>query len=309
MWSVSEFRVFAQGKPLPPDEKWRMTANPNPWEVPLAFDDRPVTRWRSWEGGKPGMYIELDFGKAVTIDEAWMVTAPDALETQVELRGMDSDGEWCTLSGRRSVLTLPINGNIRRDAVRALAARGVHYLLVSPSAFGASDFSNYSHKWGIRLVGESNGTRLYWLKPDDAAGSPDEPAAARQTSVPPGRYDDPDPRINLNAAWTTDPQFPDAENHTITYSNIPGASASLAFRGSSITYIYTRAPNRGIADVLIDGRLQDRTDLYFPAVLWRSQTKYGNLGPGEHVMEIRVTGERNPRAKDCFVDLDGFVVE
>jgi hypothetical protein len=188
-------------------------------------------------------------------------------------------------------------------------ARGVHYLLVSPSAFGASDFSNYSNEWGIRLVGESNGTRLYWLKPDDADESLAEPVAAPQAPVPPGLYDDPDPRIHLNAAWTRDPQFPDAENHTLTYSNIPGASASLAFHGSAITYVYTRAPNRGIAEVFIDGRLHGRADLYFPGVLWRSQTKYGNLGAGEHLMEVRVTGDRNPRAKDCFIDLDAFVVE
>jgi hypothetical protein len=309
MWSVSEFRVFSNGKPLLPDANWRLSARPNPWEIPLAFDDRPVTRWRSWEPGRPGMYIEVDFGKTVTIDEAWMITTPDALETQVDLRGMDSEGEWCTLPARRSALNLPISGNIRREAVRALVASGVHYMLVSPSAFGASDFSNSPTQWGIRLVGESNGTRLYWLRPDDTDGVPAEPVVAPDPPVPPGRYDDPDPRIRLNAAWTRDPQFPDAENHTLTYSNIPGASASLVFQGNAITYMYTRAPNRGIAEVFIDGQLQDRTDLYFPGVLWRSQTKYRNLRAGEHVMEIRVTGDRNPLSKDCFIDLDAFVVE
>jgi hypothetical protein len=95
----------------------------------------------------------------------------------------------------------------------------------------------------------------------------------------------------------------------VTYSNIPGASASLAFNGSAITYIYTRADNRGIAEVLIDGVPKDRADLYSPGTVWKSRKRYEGLGAGPHVIEIRVTGERNPRASNCFVDLDGLAVE
>jgi hypothetical protein len=254
------------------------------------------------------MFIDVDFGKLVVIDEARLLTTPDAGLPQVDLRGMDASGEWCTLSAQRSFSTVRITGDLRREAVQALVARGIHYLLVSPGTFGANDFHDHSSAWGIELLGESGGTRLYSLKPAEA-GLATDPESEPRAVVPPGRYDDPDPRINLNAAWTRDTQFPDASQHTVSYSNIPGASASLAFRGNAITYVYTRASNRGIAEVFIDGARKDRLDLYSPRTVWRSQSRYEGLGAGEHVIEIRVTGERNPLASDCFADIDGLVVE
>jgi hypothetical protein len=309
MWSVSEFQMFARGTRLLPEGNWRLNANPNPWDVPLAFDDKPVTRWRSWDRATPGMFIEVDFGKPVFIDEVRLVTAPDADQTQVDLQGMDASGEWCLLGAQRSTSSLHVTDNLRRSAIQALVARGVRYLLVAPGAFGANDFSDNSGEWGIKLVGESGGTRLYSLKPTEASVPPIDPVAILPAPVPPGSYDDPDARISLNAAWTRDTQFLDADRHTLTYSNVPGASASLAFHGNAVTYVYTRASNRGIAEVFVDGRLKDRADLYSPDTVWKSQTRYDSLGTGAHMIEIRVTGERRSHATDCFVDLDALIVE
>ena len=160
----------------------------------------------------------------------------------------------------------------------------------------------------MEVVGGSDGTLLYAVRPTDSS-LPDATAAVPWATVPPGRYDDSDARITLNAAWTRDTQFPDADQHTVSYSNIPGASASLLFHGQAITYVYTRASNRGIAEVWIDGVRRDRPDLYSPRTIWRSQSRYQGLGDADHTIEIRVTGERNPRANNCFVDLDGLVVE
>jgi hypothetical protein len=309
MWSVSEFQIFARGLALPRDGNWCLRANPNPWDVSLAFDNSAVTRWRSWDRAKPGMYIEVDFGEPLIIDEVRLVTAPDAAETNVDLRGMDAGGEWCPLTVRRSTSSHRAGDNLRQASVLALVARGINYLLVTPGAFGANDFNENPGTWGVELLGESGGRRLYALKPADA-GHPDLDAVPTpQPAAPPGRYDDPDSRICLHAAWTRDTQFPDADQHTLTYSNIPGASASLAFNGTAITYVHTRASNRGIAEVFVDGRLKDRADLYSPNTIWRSRARYECLGAGAHVIQIRVTGERNSHACDSFVDLDALIVE
>jgi len=127
--------------------------------------------------------------------------------------------------------------------------------------------------------------------------------------MPPGAYDDADPRIVLHAPWVRDTQFQEAYRHTLTYTNIPDASISSTFTGSSITYVYTRAPNRGIAEVMIDGLIRDRLDLYAPETEWASRTTYSALGSGTHVIKIRVTGQRSSHASDCFVDLDSVIVE
>jgi len=309
MWSVNEFQIFSRGIPLVPDGSWRLSANPNPWDVQLAFDNSAVTRWRSWDRAQPGMFIEVDFGQPLLMDEVRLVAAPDTERTEVDLQGMNERGEWCPLTVRRSTSSHPVRDNLRQASVRTLVARGIHYLLVTPGAFGANDFNDNPAAWGIELLAESGGRRLYVLKPAAAGDPPRDPVAGSRPSAPPGRYDDPDSRICLNAAWTRDTQFQEADRHTLTYSNIPGASASFAFHGNAITYVHTRASNRGIAEVFVDGRLKDRADLYSPKTEWMSRTRYECLGDGAHVIQIRVTGARNPRACDSFVDLDALIVE
>src|SRR5215472_10500143 len=82
-------------------------------------------------------------------------------------------------------------------------------------------------------------------------------SAAARPAIPRGTYDDTDPRIALNSPWVRDTQFQEAYRHTLTYTNIPDASISLTFIGTSVTYVYTRAHNRGIAEVWVDNELRD----------------------------------------------------
>ena len=58
----------------------------------------------------------------------------------------------------------------------------------------------------------------------------------------------------------------------------------------------------------IDDRLKGRLDLYSPGTEWESRSTYDSLGPGTHTIRIRVTGQREPQASDCFVDLDALIV-
>jgi hypothetical protein len=185
MWSVNEFQIFSLGIPLLPDGSWRMSANPNQWDVQLAFDNSAVTRWRSWDRAQPGMFIEVDFGQPLLIDEVRLVAAPDTARTEVDLQGMNARGEWCPLTVRRSTSSHAVRDNLRQASIRTLVARGIHYLLVTPGAFGANDFNDNPAAWGIELLAESGGRRLYVLKPAAAADPPRDPVAGSRPSAPP----------------------------------------------------------------------------------------------------------------------------
>ncbi|HTS50542.1 MAG TPA: glycosyltransferase family 39 protein, partial [Bryobacteraceae bacterium] len=76
-WSVSELRFFHGGKEYGRAPGWRLHASPNPWDVQLAFDNSLLTRWASRQPSSPGMYIEVDFGEAKSIDQ---VTADCTLD-------------------------------------------------------------------------------------------------------------------------------------------------------------------------------------------------------------------------------------
>ena len=72
--------------------------------------------------------------------------------------------------------------------------------------------------------------------------------------------------------------------------------------------MYTKAPNRGVASITVDGVDQGKLDLYSPGVEWQARKKLCCFGPGKHMAVVRVTGESNPRSSGKFVDLDSFEV-
>lgn len=126
---------------------------------------------------------------------------------------------------------------------------------------------------------------------------------------PPGRYDDLDPRISYIANWSHDTQFPQTANRSVTYSDVPGAAFRLTFHGAAITWVYTRAANRGIAEVLLDGQPQGEVDLYAPATAWQSSSVFRAAAAGDHTFEVRVLNRRNPRSSGNYVDVDELVVQ
>jgi hypothetical protein len=122
-----------------------------------------------------------------------------------------------------------------------------------------------------------------------------------------GTFDDGNPDIDYFGVWTH-ASFAAAAGGSVSFSNLAQSSASVAFEGTSITWIYTKAFNRGIGAVKIDGVPQGELDQYSPKIEWQSRTVYGNLPRGWHKFEVAVTGRKRGEATDRYVDVDGFVV-
>jgi hypothetical protein len=125
----------------------------------------------------------------------------------------------------------------------------------------------------------------------------------------PGTYDDLDPSILLIGAWERDDAFEQAFDHTVSYTATPGAEIRFAFEGQELTYVFTRASNRGTAAVSIDGAAKGTIDLYSVEPEWQSSARYTGLGEGRHLLVIRATGERHAASTANFVDLDALRVK
>jgi len=123
-----------------------------------------------------------------------------------------------------------------------------------------------------------------------------------------GEYDDTDKSIRYSGQWVHSDIFPETLHKSISFSNDPGSALQFAFEGRGIKYWYTRAFNRGIAIISIDGKERMRLDLYSPQILWRQSTVLDGLGPGAHTIEIGVAPNKNPAASEANVDLDQFTV-
>ncbi len=167
-WSMAEMRVFTSGKngpaELPRDPAWRLTAHPNPWEVQLAFDNSPVTRWRSWQPAAPGMYVEVAFGHPQSVSAVVVESSGDSSAAKMKLEGMVADGSWITLSDHPVESRQPIRVSLRLAATAELKARGIHYVLIKPDNPGADDLRRYPAAWGLMLAGSLGDARLYHIQ-------------------------------------------------------------------------------------------------------------------------------------------------
>lgn len=124
-----------------------------------------------------------------------------------------------------------------------------------------------------------------------------------------GAYDDLDPEIKYSGTWLHDRQFAEPFGGSISYSKQARDAARLTFSGRAITYFYTKALNRGIAQVSIDDATVAQINLYSEKTEWRAQATFGGLKPGQHTIEVRVLGQKDPRSSETWVDLDRFLVE
>jgi hypothetical protein len=160
-WGVSELRILDGAIELPRSPGWRLRAHPNPWDVQMAFDNSPVTRWRSWQLAEPGMFIQVDFGQAQELDAVVVECSDEGYQTKIKLEGLDPQGKWAPILNQPVETSRPTRVNLRRAASEELKARGIHYILVEKNDFRAEDFQVYAGLWGMKCIGEWNS--VAWL--------------------------------------------------------------------------------------------------------------------------------------------------
>jgi hypothetical protein len=131
-------------------------------------------------------------------------------------------------------------------------------------------------------------------------------AAMPPALVSAGDYDDFDAALRFHGVWIRSRDFNGPLRHSISYTDSPGAKASFAFVGSSLTYVFTRSFNRGIADLEIDGAPHE-IDLYAATTQWQNRIEFCCLGRGNHLAALRATGRKRPAATDTYIDVDGFI--
>ena len=161
---MAEVHVFDGDVELRRNPAWRLTAHPNPWDVELAFDNNRVTRWRTWEPTKPGMYVEADFGRSQRVSAVAVEVSDDSGGSRIKAEGMAPGGKWISLSDRPDEKIKKTYGNLRIAATAELKALGIRYLLIKSGDPVGSDVFNDPDAWGIHLVGQALDARLYYIQ-------------------------------------------------------------------------------------------------------------------------------------------------
>ena len=162
-WSVTEFRVFSQGKELRREKDWRLRASPNSWDVQMAFDNSPVTRWSSWEPRKPGMFIEIEFPLPQVMDEVVLEVSRDQAPGFLEIQGFDQWGNKYQLSNMAKETAVEIPEGWRNISTREMMARGIDYFVITDTNYGYMDVLKNARYWGMELIAVKGPSRLYKL--------------------------------------------------------------------------------------------------------------------------------------------------
>lgn len=140
---------------------------------------------------------------------------------------------------------------------------------------------------------------------------PSQPVFAAQTIID---SESPSLLYSPSNAWFT--YYSDtAYGGSVRYTTTAGATVSYSFTGTSITFLYSMAFNRGAIEVDIDEVIVDRLNGHIEdwshnpyARVHRRQTAktYSGLSYGQHIITIRaIPGDDNSR---IFTDVDAFII-
>ena len=163
-WSVNEFKIYDGSRELPRAAGWRLRATPNPWEVGMAFDNNPVTRWKSWQPMAPGMSIEVRFPAPQFADHVEIYAAPDQDRSELSLAGTSDTGKVSLLAEAPEISAFDPPWQLRRLAVMELKLAGIDYLVMRNGDALSADMAKYAALWGIEPVDARGNFVLYRIK-------------------------------------------------------------------------------------------------------------------------------------------------
>jgi hypothetical protein len=161
VWSLNELRVLDGAQELP-RANWRVTADPCPWDIENAIDNKLVTFWQCGDYLRPGMLVEVTLPQPESADSVLMEAPLSQPNLRLRLDVQDGSGAWkpALLTPADSEVAPP---DLRRAAAEELKRRGIDYVLLFDNDVAADDFRRNSDLWRVQLAGEADGARLYRL--------------------------------------------------------------------------------------------------------------------------------------------------
>jgi hypothetical protein len=126
-------------------------------------------------------------------------------------------------------------------------------------------------------------------------------------SVDNGARGDLEHQFNYSDGWgghTVD-NASERYNGSSSWSNVAGESFSVTFVGSQVRLYGVKDPKHGLLGISVDGSAEVLVDLYGASTTFNELVYTSpRLCPEPHLLEGRVTGEKNPQATDVFVSVD-----
>jgi hypothetical protein len=117
-------------------------------------------------------------------------------------------------------------------------------------------------------------------------------------AVPAGTYDDIDSHWLYSSGWTAWAGS-GPTNNTEHYTSTIGSTAELTFNGTQFILTYTKHPNRGLIDVIVDGNKVGTINAYSSMLEMRSTWSSPSLIAGNHTVRFVHAGNGG-----TYIDID-----
>lgn len=188
---------------------------------------------------------------------------------------------------------------------------GALYSLATPVAkeavitYHSADGAQYGHTVPSFTQKDMLDTFRRWLAEEPVVALPEPPAPVVAGA---GTYQNGSSFIVTAGTWATLSSSGDSGG-SISYSSSTGATASLTFTGTGVSWVSRTTASSGINEVLVDGVLVATIDRY--SATTRSAVTVWSSGPlpaGQHTVTLRRGSTRNPAATGATLILDAFVV-
>ncbi len=148
---------------------------------------------------------------------------------------------------------------------------------------------------------------------NDGGGTPPASDGGGSTGPLPAagaRVEESDAAVILSAGWTNSDSRWGWSGGGAKQSTVAGATASITFTGTSVTWIGRRNRGSGIALVRVDAGPAIEVDLFArPNEIRTNILTVNGLSDGQHTLTIEVTGRQNALADSNVVVVDAFEVE
>ena len=114
-------------------------------------------------------------------------------------------------------------------------------------------------------------------------------------------------RITFRGAWRTTRQTSTLAG-TLARATGAGNTATLRFEGAQFAVVARRGPSSGRLDVIVDGKLVERVNLFAPTTDERRLVIVGDVPRGQHTLRLRTSGSADTRSTGTAVWLDAVLV-
>jgi hypothetical protein len=166
-WDADEVQFVSNGEQLDPSPAWSLRAKPNVWEAPLAFDGLTLTRYRTWEPVRRGMFLEVDFDRPRSIDAAVVLSHAPAIGVSLDCWLQGLDFHWSKLA-TPGVTSLRRPEDWRFALSRLLKRAGYRYVMApvdenGNALYGKAIFSA-PLEWNMTVEARSGNQVLFRIR-------------------------------------------------------------------------------------------------------------------------------------------------